>query len=139
MKRKPKSSNRNPEFNASVESRIQDCPGLSYMVTEYSHFHTNEWNKQETTSDSKKGAKMIGEGFKTQFGYNLMIAERSNKHLFLLFCYLFSIPWTLIVLFDCNSNKQLCFFVGQLQTFSKLLLTCVTRLSRDFFVRFLSS
>ena len=65
MKRKPKSSNRNPEFNASVEFRIQDCPGLSYMVTEYSHFHTNEWNKQETTSDSKKGAKMIGEGFKT--------------------------------------------------------------------------
>ena len=89
MKRKPKSSNRNPEFNASVESRIQDCPGLSYMVTEYSHFHTNEWNKQETTSDGKKGAKMIGEGFKTWFGYNLMIAERSNKYLFLLFCYLF--------------------------------------------------
>ena len=74
------------------------------------------------------------------------------------FCHLFPfISSTLIVLFDCNSNKQrtmflffffLCFFLfvclflfrrGQPETFSKLLLTCVTRLSRDFFVLFLSS
>ena len=74
------------------------------------------------------------------------------------FCHLFPfISSTLIVLFDCNSNKQramflffffFCFFFvclffffgrGQSETFSKLLLTCVPRLSRDFFVLFLSS
>ena len=73
------------------------------------------------------------------------------------FCHLFPfISSTLIVLFDCKPTKQrtmflfffflsfvfVCLFLfgrGQPETFSKLLLTCVTRLSRDFFVLFLSS